>query len=634
MQNFRSCIDVTVAFDNYTCLVGQNGAGKSTVLAALNVLFRNATSSTTPVAALSEEDFCHRDTARPIVLTATFGDLSEPEQGDFKAYYRGGQLVVTARATWDPASERAEVLQFGARHVMRAFAPWFEALASGASGVDLKERFKALRDAHPEITAATTKPAMESALRAYEELHPELSELIESEDQFYGWSRGENRLRKYFQWVYVPAIKEASGEQAEGKATALGELLQRRIRAAVDFESPLAELREKAQLQYDAILASKQDALKEVSSALEAQLREWAHPEAKLDLEWHGEVGKAVAIQGPIAKASIGEGAFVGEVARLGHGLQRAFILTLLQALAAHDVEGAPTLLLGFEEPELFQHPPQAQHLAGVLQTLSKGNAQVIVATHSPYFVDARTIEHVRYFRKDRATGHSRCAHVTLRRLAEVLAEALGDEPEQPSAIMAQMEQILQPTQRELLFCSLPILVEGLEDIAFIGTHLRLSDRWDDFRRIGGHFVIAGGKTNLSRPVAIARELGMPFVLVFDGDGPYKDAAEQTRQRRDNQCLLRLAGLNAEDPLSEVTVASGNVRMWPTNIGDVVREELTVERWSAAEAAARNTYGFHGARRKNGLLLTATLELLWLDGLRSQILEALCADIITHGTPA
>jgi len=66
---------------------------------------------------------------------------------------------------------------------------------------------------------------MIQALRAYEEEHPETCEELPSGDEFYGVAKGKNHLEKYIQWVYVPAVKDASSEQAEAKATALGKLL-------------------------------------------------------------------------------------------------------------------------------------------------------------------------------------------------------------------------------------------------------------------------------------------------------------------------------------------------------------------------------------------------------------------------
>ena len=88
----------------------------------------------------------------------------------------------------------------------------------------------------------------------------------------------------------------------------------------------------------------------------------------------------------PLAQVIAGEGAFEGDLLRFGHGLQRSFLLALLQELASLHDEAAPSLIIGIGEPELYQHPPQAKHLANVLERLSSNGTQVIVCTHSPYF--------------------------------------------------------------------------------------------------------------------------------------------------------------------------------------------------------------------------------------------------------
>ena len=123
IENFRSFRDETICFDEYTCLVGSNGAGKSSVLTALNVFFRNTASAATNVANLSKEDFHHYRTDLPAKITLTFKHLSEEAQKDLQAYYRQDRLTVSAKADWNETTETAEVRQFGVRMVMRDFAP-------------------------------------------------------------------------------------------------------------------------------------------------------------------------------------------------------------------------------------------------------------------------------------------------------------------------------------------------------------------------------------------------------------------------------------------------------------------------------------------------------------------------------
>jgi hypothetical protein len=71
---------------------------------------------------------------------------------------------------------------------------------------------------------------------------------------------------------------------------------------------------------------------------------------------------------------------------------------------------------------------------------------------------------------------------------------------------MATVGQIMQTSQKELFFSPVVVLVEGEEDVAFIATHLNLTDEWKTFRQNGCHLVVAGGKNNLPRLVAIAKE--------------------------------------------------------------------------------------------------------------------------------
>ena len=628
LQNFRSCKDVTIQLDPYTCLVGPNGAGKSTVLTALNILFRNTAGAATNLVTLSEEDFCNRDPNVPIVISATFVDLSDEAKEDFKLYVRQNQLVITARAEWRAELRAAEVKQFGARMVAPEFAPFFEGFGSSMKVGDLKELYNGYRSKHSELPSVSVKAEMELALRNYEEAHPEMCELLDGEHQFYGWSKGSNRLAKYVQWVYIPAVKDASAEQDEARNTALGELLQRTIRTQLDFDQSLAALKEETIKRYNEIVDSQQEALASLSKALEGRLHQWAHPGARVELKWNTEGGKQVSVVPPLARAAVGEHDFVGEVARLGHGMQRAFIVSVLQELASSGDGNAPTLILGFEEPELYQHPPQARHLARVLEELSAKEAQVVVTTHSPYFISGKGFESVRMVRKRAGANDSVITQVRYAELSARIAKAMGEEPRPASSLMAAVEQILQPSQSELFFCGCPIIVEGTEDIAFLATQLQLADQWSAFRRFGCHFIVAEGKNKLSRPLALAQLLGLPTFVVFDGDYDRVKNNQIAENERDNGCILRLCG-SAAPPRSSATVWEENLVMWSTRIADELIAEAGAANWDKAENEAKKTHALTSdVQRKNGVLVAATVEQLWRSGVRPPSLAKICDSIL------
>ncbi|MFQ5903624.1 MAG: AAA family ATPase, partial [Candidatus Binatia bacterium] len=272
VQNFRSFEDETIDMDDYTCLVGANGSGKSNVLHALNVLFRELHTPGLESSSLCEEDFHRKNTKDPIIITVTFIDLNEEAQKDFAHYFRQGQLIVSAVADFDPDTRTAEIKQVGQRVAMKAFAPFFEAEGERKKVAELKAIYEKIKGTYSELLPAGTKEAMIESLHSYEASHPEACESIPSEDQFYGVSKGANLLEKHIQWVHVPAVKDASTEHIEGRNSVLGKLLARTVRAKIKFDDAIRGLRSEAQEKYEELLGQSQEALKEISQTLKSRL--------------------------------------------------------------------------------------------------------------------------------------------------------------------------------------------------------------------------------------------------------------------------------------------------------------------------------------------------------------------------
>jgi putative ATP-dependent endonuclease of OLD family len=191
-------------------------------------------------------------------------------------------------------------------------------------------------------------------------------------------------------------------------------LLDRTVRSKLSFKEPLDKLRADAESKYREILREYQGTLESLSESLSAKLKDWAHPDASLKVKWHEECAKYVSVSEPLAQILAGEARFEGALSSFGHGLQRSFLLALLQELAGAGNSGGPALLLACEEPELYQHPPQARHLASVLENLSAVNSQVIVSTHSPFFISGRGFEDVRLVRPNTNLKQSNIHSLTM----------------------------------------------------------------------------------------------------------------------------------------------------------------------------------------------------------------------------
>lgn len=627
IKNYRGFNVATIHFGKFTSLVGPNGSGKSTVLMALNVLFRNKADVSTDVQILTDEDFHNRDTSNPIEIKATFGELSPDAIASLQHYVRSEKLIFTAKAVWNDEKGAAEVKQFGARMAMNEFRPFFEAYKSGASAAVLTQLFNGYRGTYTDLPNPKSKDDKLEALRTYESAHPELCELIDSEDQFFGF-QGSGKLDPFLQWVYIPAVKDAAGEQEEAKNTAFGKLLERTIRSRVNFAEYLSPLKDEVRTKYETILREQDHVLEDVSTSLQNLLREWTHPDARVKLSWNFDPSK-FKVDPPLAKAEVGEKSFLGDIRRMGHGLQRAFIVSVLQMLAKSKQEAAPTLLLGFEEPEVYQHPPQARHLAKLLEDME--NAQVILTTHSPYFVSGKGVENIRLVKWKDDEDCSKVSHLTLKGLSSCISAALGEEPAEPSSCMATIQQIMQPSLNELYFSGLAILVEGVEDVAFISTQIELSGRTMEFKRRGGHFIVCGGKTSMSRPLAIAKELSIPYFVVFDGDSDRNISPKVKKNNiRDNGCILNLCSIAGVDPISSAGYFGANAVMWGTNIRDSVVGEIGSAVWDEAQSAMVELHGYHDItnKKKNEMVIVATLQHLWDQGKKSAFLEDLCQKIL------
>jgi predicted ATP-dependent endonuclease of OLD family len=645
IQNFRAFSDQTIYFNDYTCLVGPNGGGKSTVLQALNVFFQESSHSKTDLLKLDKEDFHHKAYTEPVIITVTFEDLSAEAQEDLKDYYRQGKLIVSARAEWNEEDGYAQVLQYGLRLGMVDFKPFFLAEGDRSSVKELKDIYAKIRETHGDLPAPGTKQAMIDALREYESNHPEQCAEIRSEDQFYGISKGANRLGKYIQWVFIPAVKDASDEQLESKKSALGSLLERTVRSAVGFKEPIDAIKRDAGAQYQKALADKQPELEILSQSLTAKMAQWAHPDAAIDLEWQYEEGVSVRVSEPYAGVALREGIFKGKLARFGHGLQRSFLLSLLEELASGVVNG-PKLILGCEEPELYQHPPQARHLSAVFQKLSTKNSQVIVCTHSPYFVSGRQVKDIRSLRPDHAGMCCCCYDVKVDDVFQSIADARGEAVPKPAGMMLRIQQALQPSLNEIFFARALVLVEGMEDIAYITSQFTLMEQWDEIRKHGCHIVAADGKSSIAQPLAIANHLKIPTFVVFDSDGhsdtpdpaddPKKTNDKRSRRARhekDNIAILKLCKIPDPVAFPADTYWTDRVVMWSSEMGAIVSGEIGDADWQAIGDDVRQEYGINvGGIDKNSLFIGFRMAKAWDMNKKSASLDKLCKAILTFAS--
>jgi putative ATP-dependent endonuclease of the OLD family len=397
--------------------------------------------------------------------------------------------------------------------------------------------------------------------------------LARDDGQFFGFQNaGRGALQRHTSFVFIPAVREASADAADGKASAIGKLLQVVVRSAILQRQDIAEFQQQMNTRYRELTSPENmPELNALAGRLTADLK-GLYADAEVGVAWQQSADLQVPM--PNADVKLSDDGFGGPVDRQGHGLQRAFIFTLLQNLAratqlqagaqAAPVEGdppnpvprapaqAPALILGIEEPEAYQHPTKQRHFAAVLRGLSNGTlpgadgrTQIAFASHSPMFVSMAHVDEIRFARRanceDGAFKVCELRAMDLEQVAQKLAVASQLPPgDFTAATLAPRLHILGPELSEGFFADGVVLVEGPGDRSALVAAAHC---------LGVNFESAGiavlpvvGKNNIDRPLLIFRELGIPTYAVWDCDGA-----------QDGQANLRL--LRAADPDSEQQVA-------------------------------------------------------------------------------
>jgi hypothetical protein len=553
-----------------TALVGPNGSGKSSFLCAIELFY-----SGSPKFGL--EDFYAEDASQDIEIGITFTHLDADETERFAIYVENGDLTVVR------ALSLAEGKASAKYHGSTLQNPEFAVVRSAGGAREVRAKYNELRQspAYPNLATAASRDDVLAALKQWEAAHPEQCVRQRDDGQFFGFTEvAQGYLGRYTRFIAIHAVRDAAEDAAEGRGSVISELMDLVVRSVLAGREEIAKLKEDIQKRYDEIVdPAKLEELSSLQSGLTETLQTYV-PDTSVSLSWYKDGG----IEIPLPKAAVRlvEDGYPSTVVRTGHGLQRAFILTMLQHLAVARVpaldgqqegEGAegeqaeelareprmPNLVLGIEEPELYQHPNRQRHLAKILLALATGavkgvaqKTQIIYATHSPLFVGIDRFDQIRLFRKE--TGDAQKPKVTrivrtrLDEVADALWHACGEHYPRftGETLRPRLQTIMTPWMSEGFFADVVVLVEGEEDrAAILGVCASMKY---DLEKYGVSVIPCMGKCNLDRPYAIFTRFGIRTYLIWDSDKDKQDAKPEVNRR-----LLRLLSQNEEDWPAAVT---------------------------------------------------------------------------------
>ena len=612
IKNFRTLKDVSIPFDSITTFIGPNGAGKSTVLRALDWYFNGKPGS------LTDKDCSFGANTENIEVRVTFSDLTNTDREALGKYVPDGVATFTAWKLRLP--DGSEVLSANAKGF-----PEFNAIKAAGNATAKREQYAALRSSRPDLNlvAATTGTAVDQAMVAWEASNTGL--LVDAPEalqtNFFGFN-SSGKMSGLFDFVLVTADLRASEESIDGKSSIIGRILERSVdRSAADEEIAkiVEDSRTKQQQVYEDKFKSQLEAmtsqLNEVVSSYSPGRAVKISP-AEVELKAPRTTFDVAVLDGPNATA----------VERQGHGFQRTLLISALQLLAQSGAASAEGVIcLAIEEPELFQHPIQAQAFAKVLRSLAEDagkRIQVTYATHSPCFLEARYFHQVR--RLTRSSDETPVVTVHFATVDEVKTKLT--ETVDADQVSRQLDGLVTNRLAVALFAARVLLVEGETEMAvFYGIGDR--DAIGLLESQGLSIVSAGGKGGIPLAHAILTCLGIPTYVLFDGDSGFEARAtavgksqtiidgERTKFSTENRRLLKYLGE------AEVDFPSEQVGDRVATLSDHL-EAYLASNWAewiasctAIEAAAgiqftKNQYAYRTATLEAGGAVPDVLNLI------------------------
>lgn len=567
VKNFRSLRDVSLVFGRQTVLVGGNGAGKSSILRAIELFYAPS------VAHVREADFFDRTAAIEIELTFTVFTTSERELFDTRI----SDDAMTVVRVLEPGGGRGNGRFYGMTLVHKEFGTIW-----AVEGAQPKALFNALpRDEiYTDLPTVPKVADIGEAVTIWEASHPEYCVHGRDDGQFLGFTNvGRGALQKATNFVLIPAVRDASADAVDGKSSVIGQLMELIVRSAIQSRQDIQEFQARMHEEYTRLTSPTN--LPELGGLAENISETLGQLYSDVAVALHWKPGEAFSVPLPGADVGLKDDEIEIPVDRAGHGLQRAFVIALLQHLAraraaepqiiTDDQAGEtdqqpvdtvrqplPGLILAIEEPELYQHPTKQRHFARVLNMLCHGllpgmatTTQMIFATHSPHFVAIDRFDEIRLIRRDRpqpdAPRETVSSASSLTTIANVLEAASGKPAGTFTAQSIKPRlHIIGTELAEGFFAKIAVLVEGPSDKAALMAVASLGQR--DFEAEGIAILPVGGKDNLDKPWAIFTSFGIPVFTLWDSDSGGKERAKAIRCNHLLQKLVSASTPHADFP--------------------------------------------------------------------------------------
>ena len=524
ISNFRSIKNIEeLRIESLQGFVGENNAGKSNILQAINCFLSAAAGGMTP------NDF--NDSTQPAVIEVEFGSLSDIERKRLRTYLIGDRLILQKRLTITEDDRSGKPRVTAEYHGYRAeprdwwlstdkvikkkgIRPRWEEIASEYGILDY------VRGEDGKTNKKSYAAGLEKLLYERDDIEYDTPEL--GETQALGLQ--QNLLASLPEFYLLPAITDYSDEIDRRSSTTvfrrlMADLADRIMRTDpryIEIETALTNLRHLLNPEIEGDGPKRLDALSVVENALRDTVKRLMPSVDGVQLAVEVEESREIFAKG--VSIRIDDGVLTDVLAK-GHGMQRSIVFALLQMLIKSGQQQGEVrpIILGIEEPELYIHPHAQRLVFRVLKEFagqtddadqSVSSNQVIYTTHAPAFVDIHRYERIAVVRKDPADGTS---------IRQCDFGVLGTVEEQKGFKLLTSFGL---KHNELFFAKDCIIVEGPEDeVGIIATARKLGVIVDLPDEIGLSIVVADGKGDIPKFQKMLNAFGCDYGVLLELDG-------------------------------------------------------------------------------------------------------------------
>lgn len=395
IEGLRKIKNTTIVFGNTTFIIGENNVGKSTIFEGIRLLLTNTNPSDNDFTRkYDEETKANLIECDTIKITGTFSDLPEEanEWIGFKGrvFKENENLKVIYRKTFKigqkPIIEMYEKKKELKEEIFDGKKITIDTLI--AFGIDeeiLKEHFDENLSSK-NLNIKEYLPKFESISEVWNY----------SEDFDWVVNPGgipQNVISKLPKYICIPAEHRAE-EICDNKQSALGDIMNTIFDDVVESSTNYVQVKnyfselekeidtENEETEFGKIMIKVNETIKTVfpDSSIYAKVN-LSDPNTFLK---------------PKYDILLGSNIFTN-VSYQGTGMIRTTAFSLLKFRETWKQERGTelrSLIICFEEPEIFLHPNAANQLRNTIYELGASNNQIICTTHSPYMIDlSRTNE-------------------------------------------------------------------------------------------------------------------------------------------------------------------------------------------------------------------------------------------------